>query len=340
MRTSTRPTRHRGAFTLVELLVVIGIIALLIAILLPTVRKAYQAAQNAQCLSNLRQIGQAQQMYRQDTGRLPFFFIFRTSSWGPIPQNGTGGTIWWTSFSQGGRTTHPSITIGYMDEGDKPLNKYLYKNVYSGTWDGTRAAADGRPPRDVFKCPADDGNGMSNNRIGVPFNYLGTSVPSPYDLYGTNYMMNRGWMYDTEIVNEAWRVLGSGPLTHDKVNGLNRYVTKVMSKWIASETYAAVDLQFIWSVFYHVQMPGAHTNQPYHNAVFLDGHAKPVYVTQHDVNSWGGRIPGRYIPKYGEGWREARNPYPQGAGAPSSKGVPWSATDPMGIGPRQFSTQG
>jgi prepilin-type N-terminal cleavage/methylation domain-containing protein len=62
-RPRSRPARTPRAFTLVELLVVIGIIALLISILLPALSTAREASKKTACLSNMRQLGTVLQMY-------------------------------------------------------------------------------------------------------------------------------------------------------------------------------------------------------------------------------------------------------------------------------------
>ena len=71
-RAPAPPQGKRPGFTLVELLVVIGIIAILIAVLMPALRRAREAAHAAQCSSNQRQLMMAFLMFANEhNGRLP-----------------------------------------------------------------------------------------------------------------------------------------------------------------------------------------------------------------------------------------------------------------------------
>ena len=73
--------KNSRAFTLIELLVVVAIIAILVAILIPTLSRAYAGAHQVQCLSNLRQIGTAMEMYLQEYSSYPISVTGLPVSW-------------------------------------------------------------------------------------------------------------------------------------------------------------------------------------------------------------------------------------------------------------------
>lgn len=120
----TLPSRRgRAAFSLVELLVVIAIVGVLVALLLPAVQSAREAARRTSCSNNLRQLAVGLLAYESSQGRLPAATLVATVSngetctdcWNPWTEAGQDSTAYDASHKQGGTSWVLEI-LPHIDE--------------------------------------------------------------------------------------------------------------------------------------------------------------------------------------------------------------------------------
>jgi prepilin-type N-terminal cleavage/methylation domain-containing protein/prepilin-type processing-associated H-X9-DG protein len=286
---SVRFAGRRTGFTLVELLVVIAIIGVLVALLLPAVQAAREAARRAQCTNNLKQIGLAYHNYLDaNTGMTPPLFVDNYDA----PQKICGACDDAQNWSQHARL------MPYMEQGpvynainftfgarwgpgvsNDPAAGGLY-SVINGTVITTQVSS--------FLCPSDAQPGRATNSNII----MGQTIARPTAIgsYPSNLGLHRGY--------NNWATNGPGYISTQWDDVLKRNVsltnfvdgtsnTVIFSEWVrGTGVDPAVSKDGLGIVYTRPQTPGDFVAPPYPPGYALDWQAAQACQINGLTRNW------------------------------------------------------
>lgn len=241
---SIRNGKKQIGFTLVELLVVIAIIAMLMAILLPALRKVKQLARRVACGSNLRQLAMGWRLYLEDND-------------GYFPVRARNG-----EFHYGGWR-------GEKDVGDRYLNTSLRLDP------NLTSAHDAK----VYRCPGDRGGMPGASLRRKVFLRIGTSYMTNVFLVGPTKFNFRGWYSpmtsDTTALGDA---------VNDRLDKINRVNVANPSRLLLMGDYGWYNQWKPTDVLKPEEKEIAewHGRPDHHYMAFLDGHAAFLEIKRGD----------------------------------------------------------
>lgn len=256
----------RNAFTLVELLIVVGIIAVLVAILLPALNKAREQARAVNCMSNLRQLGVALQMYRNA------YHDFVPAASGTDQSN--PATAWSDNYMNAEVTPGNTSDPNYYSGG---FNTQLQAFI-AGDISGKKQYNFKRP---IYICPADiDSSHQINNADERAVSYgpihpqfVGPGGNRDATLYANSF--RRALRFNRiKYKNAALR--GRGPARVILMTEMAGHGTDVMLQGITLRT-TSIDAG---GIEYNYSLMPRHFKGMGMNFLFWDGHAvmEPNFV--------------------------------------------------------------